>query len=72
MCSDPRCPRGPRLDTLSLILLTLLLTETVPIQDLHLTHPHLEVKAWVSIVRPEQHMALVLEVAAPYREMAKR
>ncbi|KAK9535138.1 hypothetical protein VZT92_007539 [Zoarces viviparus] len=50
MCSDPRCPRGQRLDTLSLILSTLLLTETVPIQDPNRTSPHLEVKAWFNIV----------------------
>lgn len=72
MCSDPHYPRDPRLDTLFLILSTLLLTETVPIQDPHLTPPHLEVKAWVNIVGLEQPMALDLEVAAPYREMDKR
>lgn len=72
MYSDPRCPRGPKLDTLSLIQSTLLLTETVPIQDPHPTPPHLEVKAWANMVGLEQPMALVLAVAAPYREMAKR
>lgn len=72
MRSDPRCPRAPRQDTLSLILSTLLLTETVPTQAPHLTPPHLEVKAWVNIVGLEQPMALVQEEVVLYREMAKR
>lgn len=70
MCSDLRFPRDRRRGILSLILSTPLLTETVPIRDLHLILPHLETKTWDNMQGLEQ--PILLEAAAHYREKAKR
>lgn len=70
MCLDLHFPRDQKQGTLSLILSTPLLTETVPIRDLHLILPHLETKTWDNMQGVEQLM--LLEAAAPYREKAKR
>lgn len=70
MCSDLRFPRDQRRGILSLILSIPLLTETVPIRDLHLILPHLETKTWDNMQGLEHPM--LPEAAAHYRGKAKR